>query len=424
MAKHNPTAGSSSPESVSVVPIVAIGASAGGQEAMVELLSNLSPATGLAYVYVQHLDPTQESRLSDIFGRSTEMPVQEARHLMQVEANHLYIIPPDQDLEVLDGALTLVPRKSRSTIHMPIDQFFLSLAERQKEGSIAVVLSGTASDGTLGLRAIKSAGGITFAQDDTARFQSMPRSAIMEGVVDRVLPPIEIARELERLSQKVAVFQETSLPETQELESLEAIAADPNAKPDGDLRMIIQLLRRATGVDFSHYKVTTIRRRIIRRTLLYKLDSLREYADYLRQHPEEGALLYDDLLINVTSFFRDSETMDYIQKALIPQLIRARSVHDPIRIWVPGCSTGQEAYSIVMLLLEVLSERNVSRAIQVFATDLSESAVAKARLGSYTRSEVMDVSVSRLKRFFTKVDDHYRINKSVRICAYLPRITC
>ncbi|MVM37881.1 hypothetical protein GO730_10250 [Spirosoma sp. HMF3257] len=213
----------------------------------------------------------------------------------------------------------------------------------------------------------------------------MPRSAILEGVVDRVLPPAEIAHELERLSKQTSIFRLTILPEGLEAENVETLITDFTAGPDEDLKSIIQLLRRATGVDFSHYKVTTIRRRIIRRTLLYKLDSLREYADYLRQHLEEAALLYDDLLINVTSFFRDAETMDYIQKVLLPQLLRDKSAQDPIRIWVPACSTGQEAYSIAMLLLEVLGERALSRTIQLFATDLSESAVAKARLGSYTR---------------------------------------
>ncbi|MBD2753398.1 CheR family methyltransferase [Spirosoma validum] len=421
MSKKKEDSDSSQPELPHNVPIVAIGASAGGQEAVVELLENLSPTTGLAYVYIQHLDPTQESHLAHILGRVTEMVVLEAQHLMRIRPNYLYIIPPDRDLEVLDGVLTLVPRTARSVIHMPIDQFFLSLSERQKEGAIAIVLSGTASDGTLGLRAIKAAGGITFAQDDTARFQSMPRSAIAEGVVDRVLSPAAIAKELERLSKQTAIFQQTILTEAQETESLEASKTEPASSTDEDLRTIIQLLRRSTGMDFGQYKVTTIRRRIIRRTLLYKLDSLNEYADYLRNHPEEASLLYDDLLINVTTFFRDAETMDYVQKVLLPQLVKDKIPQEPIRVWVPACSTGQEAYSIAMLLLEVLGDRTLSRTIQIFATDLSESAVAKARMGSYTRGEIMDVSARRLQRFFTKIDDHYRINKAVRdICVFAP----
>lgn len=202
---------------------------------------------------------------------------------------------------------------------------------------------------------------------------------------------------------------------------LDSLLEEPTAAATEELRGILQLLRRATGVDFSHYKPTTIRRRIIRRTLLFKLDSLRAYADYLHQHPEEAQFLYDDLLINVTTFFRDADTMDYIQKVLFPQLVRDKTSAEPIRIWVPACSTGQEAYSIAMLLLEVMSERSLTRTIQLFATDLSEQAVTKARLGSYTRSEVMNVSARRLERFFTKVDDHYRINKSVRdLCVFAP----
>jgi two-component system CheB/CheR fusion protein len=396
----------------SPIPIVAIGASAGGIEAVSELLSNLSPRTELAYVYIQHLDPTLNSHLPDILGRVTAMPVLEAEHMIQIEPNHVYVIPADRDMEVVDGVLTLLPRNrsSISGIHMPIDQFFLSLAERQKDGAIAVILSGTASDGTLGMRAIKAAGGFTFAQNETAQFQSMPRSAISEGVVDRVLSPAEIAHELERLSQQPSIFQQTA----------QAELMDEEGSSD-DLRSIIQLLRRLTGTDFTHYKLTTIRRRIIRRTLLYKLDTLRDYADYLRQHPEEASMLYDDLLINVTSFFRDADTMDYLQKILFPQLIKNKPNREPLRIWITACSTGQEAYSIAMLLLEVLGDRATSMTIQIFATDLSESAVAKARLGSYTRSEVADVSPSRLQRFFTKVDDHYRINKAVRdLCVFAP----
>lgn len=421
MAKKKAVLDSTLPTPSLIVPIAAIGASAGGQEAVVELLTHLSPTTGLAFVYIQHLDPNHDSRLVDILARATDMPVLEAQHLMRIHPNHLYIIPPDRDLEVLDGVLTLVPREPRPAIHMPIDQFFLSLAERQKQGAIAVVLSGTASDGTLGLRAIKSAGGITFAQDETARFQSMPRSAIMEGVVDRVLPPVEIAREIERLSGQVAIFGQTTQTEDPEAEEAPETTDESTTDSNEDLRSIIQLLRRAANVDFSHYKMTTIRRRIIRRTLLYKLDSLHDYAEYLRQHPEEASLLYDDLLINVTTFFRDTETMDYIQKVLLPLILRDKPAQDPIRIWVPACSTGQEAYSLAMMLLEVLGDRALSRTIQVFATDLSESAVAKARLGSYTRGEVMDVAPGRLQRFFTKVDDHYRINKAVRdLCVFAP----
>lgn len=392
-----------------IVPVVAIGASAGGMESMLELLENLSPVTNMAYVYIQHLDPNANSQLTGILSRATVMPVREAEDQLRIEPNHVYVIPPNQDMEVVDGVLTLLPRQT-DTRHMPIDQFFISLADHQKEVSIAVILSGMASDGTLGLRAIKQAGGVTFVQDDTARFQSMPKSAIAEGVVDWVLPPAEIARKLEFISRKSEFFQ-----------PLEVIEATDESETDEDIKTIIQLIRKAIGVDFSNYKINTIRRRIIRRMLLFKLETLKEYIQYIRQHPEEMPQLYGDLLINVTTFFRDPDTMTYLSEVLFPRIIKEKVTREPIRIWIPACSTGQEAYSLAMLLLEVLGDKASSVTIQIFATDLSETAIAKARQGSYTRGEVMDVSPRRLQRFFNKTDDHYRINRAVRdLCVFAP----
>ena len=456
------------------VPIVAIGASAGGLEAVSELIASLPPATGMAYVYIQHLEePAQTTNTSEstpvvILSRDTAMPVMEVGHRMPILPNQIYVIMTRRDapvsapggtaydLKVVNNVLTFMSR--RQATELPIDRFFMSLADHQRDGAIAVLLSGTSSDGTLGMRAIRATGGLTFAQDETARFQSMPRSAIAEGVVDRVLPPAEIARELEQLSRQVSTFRQAAganAPEKGEPDPIylpESTAADvdddgiqtaPDDDPsaddsadtvDGarsvaaleqateeDVRAIIQLLRKAVGTDFSHYKMTTIRRRIIRRMLLFRLDTLRDYAQYLRQHPNEIRLLYDDLLINVTTFFRDADTMDYLQQVLLPQLVQDKSNNGSLRIWVPACSMGQEAYSIAMLLLEVLGDRARDLTIQLFATDLSESAVAKARLGTYTRGEVIDVSARRLQRFFTKVDDHYRINKTVRdLCVFAP----
>ena len=417
------------------VPIVAIGASAGGLEAVSELLTHLAPATGLAYVYVQHLDQHQESNLSAILSRVTAMPVQEAEHLLPIEPNHVYIIPPDKDMESVDGVLMLMPRQrtgdpGQTGRHLPIDQFFISLAQRQRDGSIGILLSGMASDGTVGMRAIKAAGGITFAQNESARFQSMPRSAIAEGVVDRVLSPTEIAKELEQISLRPDIFRQTERAE--EGEGTEATAAEASSTApepddslgvsDDDVKKIITLLRKAVGVDFSHYKMTTIRRRMLRRMVLFRLETLPEYEQYLRQHPEEIEALYNDLLINVTTFFRDEDTMDHLKKTLLPRVIKDKSPREPLRIWVPACSTGQEAYSIAMLLLEVLGDRAASVPIQIFATDLSEAAIAKARQGSYSRGEVVDVSPKRLQRFFTRLDDHYRISKTVRdLCVFAPQ---
>ena len=234
------------------VPIVAIGGSSGGMEAFTELLEHLSPETGMSYVYIQHLDPTYESQLTTILAKYTQMPVFEAGHFMRVEPNTVYVIPPNKNLEVVDGVLILSPREDRPAVNLPIDRFFISLAERQKEGAIGVVLSGNAYDGTQGLKAIKMAGGITFAQDDSAKFQSMPKTAVAEGVVDLVLPPAKIAGELERLSKPPPLLQEVMLMDN----------GEEAADQDAGMRSIIQLIHKSTGVDFSHYKINTIRRRL------------------------------------------------------------------------------------------------------------------------------------------------------------------
>ncbi|WP_221393256.1 CheR family methyltransferase [Dyadobacter sp. NIV53] len=393
------------------VPIVAIGASAGGLEAISEILENLSPTTGLAYVYIQHLSPNFESQLSNILGRVTDMPVKEAEHMLRILPDHVYIIPPNKDMEVIDGVLTLMERRPQPEVHLPIDQFFLSLSERQKDGAIAILLSGMGHDGILGMKAIKVAGGITIVQDESAKYQSMPKSAIAEDVVDLVLSPGEIASELERLSGKAEIFRLTAIAEKEQ--------ADESA--DQDLSNILQYLKTAIGVDFDHYKVTTIRRRVVRRMLLYKLETLKDYIEYIKSNPGEAHVLYGDLLINVTNFFRDSNTMDYLKKELFPQLIKNKSLNEPMRIWIAGCSTGQEAYSLAIILLEILGDRASTMPIQIFASDLSEVAITRARLGTYGLSEVQDVSSKRLQRFFVKVDDHYRIIKEVRdMCVFAP----
>ena len=374
----------------------------------------------MAFVYVQHADLIPVSQLSGVLSQATSMPVVVAEHQQQIIPDQVYVMTADKDMGIVDGLLTFVPRRHRRnssspSIRMPIDEFFISLAARQREGAIAILLSGSGSDGTSGLKAIKAAGGITFAQDGTASFQSMPKAAISEGVVDKVLPPSDIADELIRLSKQINVFQQTALSEHEALDDQDLSTSDE------DLRKIILFLRRSIGVDFTHYKVTTIRRRIVRRMLLYKLDTLAEYAQYLRQHQAEPQALYADLLINVTNFFRDTDTMDYLKKVLLPQLVKNKSSRESIRIWVAACSTGEEAYSLAMLLTEIMSEQGAHIPINIFATDLSEAAIGKARLGTYTRSQMLNVSPKRIQRFFTKVDDHYRIAKSIRdLCVFAP----
>ena len=391
-------------------PIVAIGASAGGLEAVTDLLKNLSPDTGMAYVYIQHLDPSHESMLSTILSKSTRMKVLEAKNKTKIEANHLYIIPPNKDMIVVDGTLKLNPRPAKPAAHMPINYFFTSLAEKRKEGAIGIVLSGNASDGSLGLKAIKIAGGLTFAQDDTAKFQSMPKSAIAEGAVDLILSPREIAKELERLGTQTSVLQKAMSDHDEVLEESE-----------DELLNIFSLLKRTTGVDFTHYKRNTIKRRIVRRMLLYKLSTLRDYTQYLKQHTAEVNVLYQDLLINVTSFFRDAAAMEFLKKQVFPRILKTKASNDPIRIWVPACSTGEEAYSIAMVLMEVLGDKIANTAVQLFATDLSEAAITKARLGVYSKTDLLDISARRQQRFFTKVDINYRIIKSIRdLCVFAP----
>jgi two-component system CheB/CheR fusion protein len=389
--------------------VVAIGASAGGLEAMSHFVENLPQKTGMAFVYIQHLDPTRKSHLEEILGRLTKIPVQTARENLKIKPDNIYLIPHDKNMRILDGHLRLDKRQVGLTINMPIDKFFKSLAEVHKERSIGIVLSGNANDGTTGLKEIKSAGGITFAQDSSAKFESMPRSAIQEGCVDMILSPREIALELHRLSKTPVldkVLKESVNDEVAEL------------KPE-DLKVITEMLRKSTAVDFQHYKPNTIRRRIIRRMLLNKLSTLKEYSSYLRKNPGELHVLFQDLLINVTTFFRDADTIEYLRKTILPKIIKGKSTNDSLRVWVPACSTGEEAYSLAIILSELITEKGLPVPIQIFATDLSETAIAKARTGVYSRTEVQNVSPRRLQRYFTRVDGSYRINKSIRdLCVF------
>lgn len=392
-----------------VFPIVAIGASAGGLEAVTALLKNLPADTGMAYIYIQHQAREHKSKLVEILSRATKMKVVTAKNLLPIEANRLHILPPDKDMSIIDGSLKLIPRQPKPSLHLPINKFFLSLAENQKEGAIGVLLSGSANDGTIGLKAIKSAGGLTFVQDDSAQFQGMPKSAIADGYVDKVLSPQELAKELGMISKnKSAIHEVLTEPSEEDLNN-------------EDLAVIIQVLKKSTGVDFKHYKVNTIRRRIIRRMLLHKLETFGEYAKYLKQHNEEATMLYQDLLINVTAFFRDLDTVEYLKKTLLPKIIKHKSANEPVRLWVPACSTGEEAYSLAIILMEILNDKFTNIPVQIFATDLSETAIAKARLGLYTKNDLLDVSPKRLQRFFTKVDGSYRVIKPIRdLCVFAP----
>jgi two-component system CheB/CheR fusion protein len=398
----------SSLQTASPVSIVGIGASAGGLEAFQELLRALPEDTGMAFVLVQHLAPKHESILSELLSKATKMPVVEVREGLTVQPNHVYVIPPNADMSVVHGVLhlsTFGPDRSR---RMPIDLFLRSLAEDQQGRAIGVILSGTASDGTLGLQAIKALGGVTFAQDDeSAKYNAMPRSAVAAGIVDFVLAPDSIARELQRLAKHVHV-----------LVADEHGDAEPGPV-DEALNKVFAMLRNMSRVDFSYYKHGTIKRRIVRRMVLRKIDNLEEYLRFLRKNSEEVEALFNDVLINVTGFFRDPEAFDVLRKEAFPVMLNGKGPNAPIRIWVPGCSTGEEAYSLAIVLLEYLGERASDFQIQIFATDVSENIIQKARTGTYPESIAMDITSERLRRFFQKVDSTYQISKSVRdMCVF------
>ncbi|WP_179830148.1 CheR family methyltransferase [Spirosoma fluviale] len=397
------------------IPIVAIGASAGGPEGISELLTHLSPTSGWAFMYIQPTDTDQPDLLSNRLAPLTQMPVLDAQDRTPINANHVYIIPVHADVHVMNGQLVFRERPRRPA-HLPIDRFFISLAEQQGAASIGVLLSGLSTDGTLGLKALKAANGITFAQDGTAKFQGMSVSAQAEGVVDKVLPIRDIARELDWLSHQQDFFQDRAVIES----SAENGQPQPPEPDNGELMALLQLVRKFVGVDFSHYKTATIRRRVLRRMALYKLRLLTDYMDYLRQHPTEAGLLYNDLLINVTSFFRDTDTMEYLGKVLFPQLLAGKTENEPFRLWIPACSTGEEVYSLAILLLEAQDNLDKSIPTQIFATDLSGRVITQARMGRFSVSQLANVSPKRLSRFFTRDQDgYYCISKIIRdVCVF------
>jgi two-component system CheB/CheR fusion protein len=385
--------------------IVGIGASAGGLEAFTELLSHLPDDTGMAFVLIQHLDPSHESHLTELLSKASRMPVSELKDETRAEPNHVYVMPPRSNLGIADGVL-LTPARPASGRNMPIDAFLRSLAADRGGRAIGVVLSGTASDGTLGLQAIKAAGGATFAQEvRTAKFDSMPRSAIAAGVVDFVLPPAGIARQL------VAIARDSRVPS-----NLRKAAEPPGS---AELAKILRLVRSATGVDFTHYKHSTVSRRIKRRMALRGFETLEDYTRDLERNRDEANALCESCFITVTAFFREPAVFAELKTKVFPALVRNRAAGDPIRIWVPGCATGEEAYSIAICLMELLDDMKASVPFEIFATDISETAIEKARAGIYTAFALAHVSPRRLARFFTRTERGYQIAKVVRdLCVF------
>ncbi|HVQ14296.1 MAG TPA: chemotaxis protein CheB, partial [Vicinamibacterales bacterium] len=426
-------------------PIVGVGASAGGLEAFRALLASLPTDTGMGFVLVQHLDPQHESALTTILQRATSLPVHEVTNNLPVEPNHVYVIPPNTDLSITAGVLTLTPRAKERAPARSIDNFFEALAEDRRDGAIGVILSGTASDGTLGLEAIKAEGGITFAQDDSARYDSMPRSAVAAGCVDYVLSPEGIATELARIAKHPAIAGVGAFTRAENDRTAAVTHEDDDAplpsggrgapdtrvnvvhgeaargrrhkgrgtKSEEGLKNTLRLLRNHSGVDFSLYKSSTIQRRIKRRMILSQANTADDYARFLRGNAKELDALYSDVLISVTSFFRNPEVFDILQRDVWPALLKQRT-DAPVRVWVLGCSTGQEAYSLAMSFTEAADTAPQMRALQVFATDLNEALLEKARQALYAPSVAQDLSPERLRRFFVEEKNGYRVSKGLR----------
>jgi two-component system, chemotaxis family, CheB/CheR fusion protein len=389
-------------------PIVGIGASAGGLDPIRELLGHLPSALGLSFVIIQHLAAGQESLLPEILARSTKLHVVQVTDNMKVVENHVYVIPPGTTMTLESDFLKLVPKVATQR---PINAFFTSLALERKSQAIGIVLSGLGNDGTEGLKAIKAEGGITFAQEPrTAQYADMPRNAIDSQAVDFVLQPERIAKELTILAKRPNLIH----TKAKELEI-------QLSNEETDLRKILMLIKTAFSVDFTHYKQTTINRRITRRLVINRSNNLREYVEVLRSNKKELQALFDDLLIGVTSFFREPKTFDVLKQKVFPQIVQDRSLsNEKLRFWVPACSTGEEAYSLAIALQEYLQENDiVNVGVQIFGTDANEKSIEKARQGTYPKAIEESVSETRLKQFFNKLDGKYQIAKPIRdMCVF------
>jgi len=388
-------------------PVVGVGASAGGLEAFKRLIRAIPEKSGVAYILVQHMEPTHESLLVDILQKVTRIPVQEITNNLKVEPDHVYVIPSNKLLTANDGRLELSPRGPKNEKNMLIDVFFMSLSEVHQNHAIGVVLSGTATDGTLGLKAIKDHGGFTFAQEQrSAAFDSMPQSAIDADVVDFILTPEEIPLQVSKLLETLR-------------NGLTGDKEDLKLAKEEAFRQLIALLRIRKGTDFTYYKQTTIRRRIIRRMGLNKMEDIADYLAYFRENVPEQELLYQDLLIPVTGFFRDPGTFEVVCESVFPNLLKDKDDVNPLRIWIAGCSTGEEPYSMAICLSEYLGEKVADYKIQIFATDILEKSVSKARSGVYSKRDMGGLSADRVERYFTKVNGSFHINKSIRdMCVF------
>jgi two-component system CheB/CheR fusion protein len=382
-------------------PVVGIGASAGGLEALKAFFGAMPPKTGLVFVVVVHLDPTHESLMPELLSHVTGLAVEQARDRQPLEVDHVYVIPPNRTLTIDQGLLRVREVADRRSLRGAIDHFFRSLAEAEGDRAVAIVLSGTGTEGTLGARAVKAEAGLVMAQaPDTAAQPGMPTSVIATGLVDVVLAPDKLPQAL------LAYIRNTG--------TRHAHPAAPEAPPLEGLPAVLAVLRARTKYDFRGYKRGTLQRRIERRMGLQQIDNVARYLAFLRTHPAEVDLLFKDLFIGVTSFFRDAPAFEELAQKVLAALVRDRDQDVPIRIWVPGCSTGEEAYSIAILLAEQMADSQSACRVQIFATDVDDDALEVARAGTYPESIALDVTPQRLQRFFTREDHRYTIAKSIR----------
>jgi two-component system CheB/CheR fusion protein len=379
--------------------IVGIGASAGGLEAMEEFFRHMPPSSGMGFVVVSHQHAGHVSLLPSLLSKCTAMPVVEAMDGVEVEPNCVYLAPGGTNMAILHGTLHLMEPHSLERVPLPIDYFFRSLAGDQKQRAIGIILSGTGTDGTLGLRAIKAESGMTIAQDpQSAKYQGMPRSAITAGAVDVVQPASQMSEPLRAYAR-----------------SLTRLAPPlPEHDASQTLQKIFILLRDRTGNDFALYKENTIHRRIERRMNVHQIENLRQYLRFVLANPHELDALFQELLIGVTSFFRDPQAFEVLEQKVLPVLVEGKPENATLRLWVVGCSTGEEAYSLAILFREYLTQRKLPLTVQIFASDLDSRAIEAARAGLYPIGIAGDIAPERLQRFFIKEDSSYRVKKEIR----------
>ena len=380
--------------------VIGIGASAGGLEALQQFFQNMPGNSGLCFVVIQHLSPDYKSLMADILGKHTEMNVLQAENGMEVKPDTVYLIPPKNNMTLKEGRLYLT-EFIHGMLNHPIDAFFASLAKEQKERAIAVVMSGTGSDGTSGIKAVKENGGLVIVQKpDTAKFDGMPRSVINTGLADFILSPDEIVDEILNFSNYPTIIQ----PQEKEV-----LFSDEET-----FTQIYAILKKSSGIDFTNYKRTTVLRRIERRMVVTHSSGLAGYVELLKTSPEEAGILVKEILIGVTNFFRDSAFFEKLKQHVIYNIVERAGEKDPIRVWSAGCSTGEEAYSLAILFREVLDELNIHRDVKIFATDVDAKAIEQAGKGVFTESILDDVSTERLAKFFTKKNEQYVISKEIR----------